>query len=613
MSISRSTSLLLATSECPPNLTKPSTFRRYLSVYYLHYTRASSADVGRVMLASSFFGILLSLSLCSIADRYQAHRRVYLLSLGLAYLSFLVLLAPFVTPSGLFGAQSDLWFYLAGVCVALGSMATTVNFSLSDCFSINVSRKCNQVTFGEVRIFAPLGFIFASLVLIGLDKLLDTSTAYLSPALSLFVLFATLNVLLVGLWPDGRPFDLSDQVVIDDKQLARPQPDQIKFESRGRFQLLKKTCGWNNLEEPTSCKLKAVDRLFSFDARDEDKFRNVRRCSLAPLGDSYCIKQFELEPPSLGGHKVPVAKNHFGFVTVIEPSDYFEDNLKAAVWTVEREKQPETETTRTTTVISFRCHLKAIELLARRDKDMVRFMLLYAVIGFTVAMNWVYLLPYLESIDADKFKVLAPWTLIAGYLSETLFYQFGSRLIDLTNHKRHSFWLTFVLLALALRYSLYLVLVYWSPGAPMECIILFELLQSVSLGIFNCLINEAALKFALGVQGCLAELKEAQLISSQVRATELSDKFKLTVLSLSSCCFDGIGVAFGSLAGGWLIEHYGYLIMWQTSITVALFAAICNCLLEFRLMSSSSSSSSSVAPLVLGPQKTQEVAMKCPG
>lgn len=47
-----------------------------------------------------------------------------------------------------------------------------------------------------------------------------------------------------------------------------------------------------------------------FDTRDEDAFRNIRRCSLAPLGDSYLIKQFELDPRS---------GRHFKHVIKIEP------------------------------------------------------------------------------------------------------------------------------------------------------------------------------------------------------------------------------------------------------------------------------------------------------
>lgn len=56
----------------------------------------------------------------------------------------------------------------------------------------------------------------------------------------------------------------------------------------------------------------------AFDTRYEDIFRNIRRCSLAPLGDSYLIKQFELESKS--------GKRHFNHVIKIEPREKSTDD-----------------------------------------------------------------------------------------------------------------------------------------------------------------------------------------------------------------------------------------------------------------------------------------------
>lgn len=52
-----------------------------------------------------------------------------------------------------------------------------------------------------------------------------------------------------------------------------------------------------------------------FDTRDDDIFRNIRRCSLAPLGDSYLVKQFELDSRS---------GKHFNHVIKIEPREIHE-------------------------------------------------------------------------------------------------------------------------------------------------------------------------------------------------------------------------------------------------------------------------------------------------
>lgn len=55
-----------------------------------------------------------------------------------------------------------------------------------------------------------------------------------------------------------------------------------------------------------------------FDTRDDDIFRNIRRCSLAPLGDSYLVKQFELNSSS---------GKHFKYVIKIEPRKVNEEGL----------------------------------------------------------------------------------------------------------------------------------------------------------------------------------------------------------------------------------------------------------------------------------------------
>lgn len=52
--------------------------------------------------------------------------------------------------------------------------------------------------------------------------------------------------------------------------------------------------------------------IYPFDTKDDEVFRNIRRCSLAPLGDSFLLKQYELD------HKVGVI-GHFNNVTKVIP------------------------------------------------------------------------------------------------------------------------------------------------------------------------------------------------------------------------------------------------------------------------------------------------------
>lgn len=65
----------------------------------------------------------------------------------------------------------------------------------------------------------------------------------------------------------------------------------------------------------TSIALIDMKRAVRFDYREEDKYRNIRRCSAAPLGDSHLIKRFELDNPSTCAKE----DMHFKYVCKIEP------------------------------------------------------------------------------------------------------------------------------------------------------------------------------------------------------------------------------------------------------------------------------------------------------
>ena len=331
-----------------------------------------------------------------------------------------------------------------------------------------------------------------------------------------------------------------------------------------------------------------VRRLFAFDGRDEDLFRNVRRCSLAPLGDSYVIKQFELS----NGSPEADTRGHFNFVAKIEPACDKRPPVEQQVVVVvgmqangeanakqragcsgvpRGAEEPAME-------MSFRLHLKILQLIAKRKPNMLRFMLLLVLIGFILQMNLIYLLPFLESLEPANFRRLAAYVMVSGYLSESLFYLASTRLTKLLGHSAS---LTLVLLVFVLRYSFYLALALWPNGLAVEWVIPVELLQSLNSGWFYCVYNESALSFALEAAHCLPELSRLGLLDDSSRSRELlAGGVKLTLLTLWSCCFDGLGMAAGSLAGGYIIDRFGFASLWLSSAGLALAGAAANWALD---------------------------------
>lgn len=560
------------------------------------------------MLFSSFFGMLLSLTLCSLGDRYRMHRRIYLVSLLLNYVSYFVLLVPILADVTSDKDYDPIWYYLIACCLALGSMTTTVNMNLSDSFSTNVARHCNT-SYGSIKLWSTTGWISSSVALVFVNKF---KAPYLAPMFCLFSLLASINILLVAWWPDGRPFDLAEQIITTTSPLVgNDTGTKFKFFRRLRpsISTLKNCTVDLALQQAGSASLstnhklvtlKGVIQNFAFDAGDESAHKNIRRCSLAPLGDSHIVKQFELDMIRSGKDSQTQNNNkegkHFNFVTVVEPVNggpvkLVEFSAFDTTYSSHHDQHPNRHQVSSGQAMSFRLHVKIIELIARKNNNVLRFMFLYVLTGFTAAMNWVYLMPYLDSIDSPKFRSLSSYVLISGYLGETLFYLVAPRLTKLLTH---SAGMSFVMLVFALRYSLYLVFVFWPLTLPMEMVIGIELLQSLSMGWFNCTFNAVALEFALEARGCVPRLVELGLIDETKESVELvSNSVNSTFLSLSSCCFDGIGVAFGSLAGGWIINQFGFATLWFTTVTIALLVACLNTALDLSGLVSPSVTSES--------------------
>lgn len=723
----------------------------YLSIYLQNYTTATASHVGYVMLVSSMLGTILSLTLCSLSDRYRAHRQVYIYLLICAFTIYSLLLIPiFMTSTGqeenplalatveektnnnltdkdldFIGSllvmsddfnntkanvedvnddyddssqitrttpttMATLWFAFIAICIATGSMLSDILQNFSETFSANAAEKCNQ-SYGSIRFFGAIGWCASSALitcLTSMDSLLRMPD--LSVGFCLFCFFSLTNILVVLLWPDERPFDLSS----DNGQLT-------SHRHRNNKQREKMV---NNNE----AKLNSLIQWIGFDSREDDLNRNVRRCSLAPLGDAYVIRQYELNNKSINSALAQKYSSsyssaspppiEFKYVTKIELNQTLSVGNNKQQHQQQQQHRQDQPTRRMETKIQFGCssndqkfdgkevdeqeekqvsertisfadHWLVIQSIARTDSEMIRFMVMYMFVGFSVAQNWFYLFPNLQELNAEKFRQLGSLIMISGYLSETIFYYCSSWL---TSRISHSFGLTAIMLFFALRYLCYLLL-EWQL-ISMEWIILIETLQAPTMGWFSCVFSESPAKFAKSVNGAnsnnapissstsaaaasagvdnvafqmerdlsilavdkancdqdksqrlwlngqqgqksvvgllgveVASSKrvlnpmERQENSQATQRQELSKKqqqqqqqklnnfsysnseheqngndVKLTLIAVSACCFEGCGVAFGSLIGGWLIDWQGYRIYWIMIILISLSAGLLN-------------------------------------
>jgi hypothetical protein len=657
---------------------------RYLSLYFLHYTDACEKEFGRLMSASAVVGMLANLVTSSLSDRYRAHRLVYTITLALAYVSMLALFVPILffgelaeprlSDDGEPAANDDdddedcstktLRIYLVSLCLALGSLAITINMNFSESFTTNMAKRCaGSESYGSLRFYGALGWFLVALVLILAEKW-ASRLPHLLLAWTLFACLAGLNLLLVLAWPASSargPFDLAAGGELDGGaatganggdwhgreslelgQLKRPNGQQhrqlaISFGRRyccASGPVAKLTRQSATPAEPIGVSIQARRHsLESLDGRNNggggSARPELRRCSIAALGSSHVVEQFRLSLPAAsrqaggsgGGDPLKRWPNqedihtrlaegdtgqqlhHFKYITKIQPVSAGAGlhasasaaelmMMFASEWAngvhapapapapAADQRRPSAKRPPVAHALGFRLHLKIIELIARRNKNMLRFMVLYAIVGFLVAMNWYFLFPYLELLDARKIKTIAPAVMMSGYLSETLFYYVAPKLPIRT---RPSVALSLVLFAFAARYFAYLTFNWWSVHVwPLELIVLVELLQALTIGWFDCILNESALEFALEAEHSLPELIRLNLVDGSAEsAAMVRDGVKMSMVSVSSCFYDGLGVATGSLVGGWLIDRHNYSCLWTTSAGVGLLVGGANLLLEW--------------------------------
>jgi len=590
------------------------------------------------MLVTCLLGMLLNLTLCSVSDRYRAHRLVYICLLICTLLVGSALIIPILfhgyysrsatiqqdTQPTLSNSSLDNldnleqvtldddwpWFWGIAVCVSAATVFVEILYNFGESYSANIATLCHK-SYGSIRFWGSIGWCAAALVsyLASNASNFSDNLPYLTTEFGLFTILTAFNLLVVLLWPDKRPFDLSPENIV--KPSAR--------------NLFKNTTADTIEPNNMHVTLTSLTNWPAFDSREDDQTdRNVRRCSLAKLENSdYILQQFELDSKKLNN-------SPFKFVTKIvfnpgqlEMGGFGEkkDNLppkkiqfeedttnrekkvggilalrlneekKAQFYTVQVPGAP----TRKETLVGFWAHLDKIKVIAKNDPNMIRFMFLYFIIGLVSAQNSVFLLSYLEYLDEDKAHHLISMALISGAMSETLFYSISSKVVSKVSY---SVGLSTVLFMYALRYTLYLMCSYQPENFPMETIILIELLQAPSMGWFNCIFSDAPQHFAdnfnrlsemaskppdvrKGIQlhrATIASPKEkgeCNLDSVSFGKNHVNE-VKLTLLSLSSCCFDGLGIALGSLVGGWLINSYSFQHLWISIIALSLTIGLLN-------------------------------------
>lgn len=230
---------------------------------------------------------------------------------------------------------------------------------------------------------------------------------------------------------------------------------------------------------------------------------------------------------------------------------------------------------------SFKMQLILLGMILKRRKSLIRYLLLFVLAGFFMSMHWNYFFLYLEEIYYDEFAIISALSMVGqSILGELPFFILSRKVID---YFGRSYTLSISLISIGLRFLLY---GYMLPNYTMYLIVFADCLQGPNYGLFYVVMTEVGLEYSFCDEETIDELAARGDIDRtnkrQVDAIRLS--LRSTVQSMAYACYEGVGVGFGSLAGGWLKHNYGFRVLWTSTAIASISIGLINAVVELALV-----------------------------
>lgn len=240
----------------------------------------------------------------------------------------------------------------------------------------------------------------------------------------------------------------------------------------------------------------------------------------------------------------------------------------------------ESDETRDIQFTSFRMQLVLLGIILKQRKSLIRYLLLFMLSGFFMSMHWNYFFLYLQEIYYDEFALISALSMVGqSILGELPFFILSRKVID---YFGRSYTLSISLISIGLRFLLY---GYMLPNFTMYLITFADCLQGPNYGLFYVVMTEVGLEYSFCDEETIEKLAARGDIDRnnkrQVDAVRLS--LRSTVQSMAYACYEGIGVGFGSLAGGWMKHNYGFKILWTTTAIASISVGLINAFIELAL------------------------------
>lgn len=563
-----------------------------------------------------FITVIVTPVICSLADRFRAHRTYFVVSListtiAVVFYSFLPLLlnSPnwnrrFQTttirppPSAGSPLQAGPWIYFC-VIALLCDLSMGVNTCLGDSFAV-LQAEDNDTSFGRIIVWGTFGWAGSAIVLSFINQF--TLLPRLVPGLIFGIILLSVDIICISFWPRSIDFKLDDiptdaaqtltastysvhrdpsdylpsetiqvnlgQVVKDGHMKRRTLSPMDVLLAKSRLDLNDRSDVKQDFILAKTVKVGEANILRGADRGGSD---NEQINSLSSVGTI----RSDIERPTGDGQRE---------MSVMMVSD---GSKKAEKGCLQDSVSPLKEITAKATsarrssdlqnATSFRLQLIMLGMILRRRKQLIRYLVLFVLAGFFMSMHWNYFFLYLEQTYLDKFEFISALSMVGqSILGELPFFILSRKVISALG-RSHT--LSLSVMSIGVRFLLYR---YLLPHNNMYFVMLADCLQGPNYGLFYVAMTEISLEFSYCDDDTVSRLAALGEIDKNDRRQVDSVRLSLrsTVQSVAFACYEGIGVGLGSVAGGWIVGSAGFKSLWLYMAIGSIFVGCTNILIE---------------------------------
>lgn len=454
---------------------------------------------------------------CTLADAHGVHRQFLIASLstfGISYGSLAIL--PFFKDPNDHDSDRLAWLFIS-VALGMGFLATCCTYCMNDALASNYARKHN-LSYSRMRIWSSTGWAVGALVIMLVG---DVSwLPFRVFGLLMLIVAIIVDVLMIYLWPYPEDFEMfHDGSTVEQRKLSIVGPNTVALMAKNR---------------PRG----SISR---------DMLERIRAGRSKSVG--------HLPRPAVS--------------TIVSAGD---GQQQTPVMSVKPKTKQEPEEQKEYT--NFQAQMLLIKLIATAHKSLMRYLFLFVIFGIGQGAFWTYQMDYVKqkiTRDDSEFEFISTLCMIAqSVFGEIIINIVATDLIRIFGANAN---MSLSLVALGLRCYFYCNIL---PLLGPYSIVIGEALQGPSSGLYWILIVDVGSNYALMVTDFMPEMKRRGIVRDRVHEEELSGCLRATMIGMMSSSMEGLGVAIGSLLGGFISGSLGYDAMWNMCAALSISVGFIN-------------------------------------